>query len=308
MKHLFVVLTVVVVALTITACTSHPRGATPTSTAKPSAFPMTIKQSDDVDLEIAAPPKRIVSLSTHSTEDLCSIGAGDQLAAVEGYANCPAGSKVKPELDAFKPNLEAIVGYQPDLVYVSSDQDGIVEALRRVGTPVLYLKLPSSLNQVVQQIELFGRISDHDSEAQALVTSMRARIAAVTSEVQDVASGPRVYHELDPTYFSAAPNSFVGDFYTVLKAQNIAAGAENEYPQLSAEVIVERDPEVIVLADEPGGITADSVTARPGWSNISAVRNRRVCEIEPTLVSVPGPRVVDGLDALAKCLYPDRFP
>ena len=199
-------------------------------------------------------------------------------------------------------------GYQPDLVYVASDQDGIVEALRRVGTPVLYLKLPSSLNEVIQQIELFGRISDHDAEAQRLAASIQARIAAVTSRVQDVASGPRVYHELDPTYFSAGPTSFVGDFYTILKGTNIAAGAQGDYPQLSAEVIVERDPEVIVLGDDPGGITADSVAARPGWSGITAVRNKRVCVIEPTLVSVPGPRVVDGLDALAKCLYPDRFP
>jgi len=279
----------------------------PTSTP-PSAFPLTIEQSDGQQLTLEQAPERIVSLSTHATEILCAIGAGDQLAAVERYANCPLGSKEKPELDSYKPNLEAIAGYQPDLVYVFSDTDGIVEALRRTGTPVLYLELPSSLDGVLEQIELFGRLSGHENEARELVQSMRERMDAVRDKVADVGEGPRIFHELDPTYFTAAPNSFVGDFYNLLKAKNVAEGATDEYPQLSAEVIIQRDPEVIILADEAGGVTADSVKQRPGWDQISAVKNNRICVIVPELVSVPGPRVVQGLEALARCLYPERFP
>ncbi len=307
-RKLFVIPALLIAAaLVLAACGGNggeTRSPTPTP---PSAFPLTLEQSDGQQLTLEQAPQRIVSLSTHATEILCTIGAGDQLAAVERYANCPLGSKEKPELDAYKPNLEAIAGYRPDLVYVFSDTDGIVEALRRTGTPVLYLELPSSLDGALEQIELFGRLSGHEAEAKDVVQSMRQRIDAVREKVADVGQGPRIFHELDPTYFTAAPNSFVGDFYNLLKAKNIAEGATDEYPQISAEVIVQRDPEVIILADEAGGVTADSVKQRPGWDQISAVKNNRICVIVPELVSVPGPSVVDGLEALAKCLYPERF-
>jgi len=271
------------------------------------AFPLTIEGSDGVAVTLEAPPRRIVSLSAHATEILCAIGAGDAIVAVERWANCPLGSNEKPALDAYQPNLEAIASYDPDFVYVFSDRDGIVEALRRVGIPVLYLKLPSSIDGVLEQIELFGRITGHTAEAADLVRSMRQRIDAVKERIADIQVGPRIFHELDPTYYTAAPNSFVGDFYNILKARNIAEGAETQYPQLSAELIIERDPEVIILADQGAEVTPEAVKARPGWDQISAVKHDRICAVDPDIVSRPGPRVVDGLEALAKCLYPERF-
>ncbi len=271
------------------------------------SFPLTIEGSDGVAVTLEAPPQRIVSLSAHATEILCAIGAGDQIVAVERWANCPLGSNEKPALDAYQPNLEAIASYDPDFVYVFSDIDGIVEALRRAGITVLYLELPSSIDGVLEQIELFGRITGHEKEAAELVQSMRERIDAVKEKIADIDVGPRIFHELDPTYYTVAPNSFVGDFYNILKAQNIAEGAETPYPQLSEEVIIERDPEVIILADQGADVTPETVKARPGWDQISAVKNDRICAVDPDIVSRPGPRVVEGLEALAKCLYPERF-
>lgn len=308
-RKLFVIAALLIAAALALAACGDNDGETPATTpTPPSAFPLSIEQSDGQQLTLEQPPQRIVSLSAHATEILCAIGAGDQLAAVERYANCPLGSKEKPELDAYKPNLEAIAGYRPDLVYVFSDTDGIVEALRRAAIPVLYLELPSSLEGVLEQIELFGRLSGHENEAQELVQSMRERMDAVREKVADVGQGPRIFHELDPTYFTVAPHSFVGDFYNLLKAKNIAEGAIDEYPQLSAEVIIQRDPEVIILADEPAGVTVASVRERPGWDTITAVKNNRICVIDTDIVSRPGPRIVDGLEALAECLYPERFP
>ncbi|HXF52258.1 MAG TPA: ABC transporter substrate-binding protein [Dehalococcoidia bacterium] len=282
---------------------------TPTATvAAEAAFPLTVTQSDGETLTIQAPPQRIVSLSAHATDILCAIGAGDQLVAVEQYANCPEGSDAKPALDAYQPSVEAIAGYDPDLVYIFSDINGVVGALRGLGVPVLYLELPESVEGVLEQISLFGRITGHTQEAEALVAEMRRRLDAIEEKLADVDQGPRIFHELDPTYFTAAPQSFIGDMYRILKAQNIAEGATESYPQLSAEVIVERDPEVIVLADEPAGVTAEAVKGRPGWSEISAVKNGRICVVDPSLVSQPGPDVVDAIETLATCLYPDRFP
>ncbi len=281
---------------------------TPTATVAAASFPLTVTQSDGQTLTIESPPQRIVSLSAHATDIFCAIGAGDQLVAVEQYANCPAGSHEKPELDAYQPSVEAIAGYDPDLVYIFSDINGVVSALRNLGVPVLYLELPRSVEEVLDQIALFGRITAHTEEADALVRDMRERLDAIERRLADVDVGPRVFHELDPTYYTVGPNSFIGDMYRILKARNIAEDAGEAYPQLSAEVIVERDPEVIVLADEPSGVTAESVKGRPGWSDISAVKNGRICVVDPSLVSQPGPKVIDAIETLAACLYPDRFP
>jgi len=306
-KHFVMGVLVVLIAGALAGCGDEDEGAQAPTSTPASAFPLTIEQSDGEPLTLERAPQRIVSLSAHATEILCAIGAGDQLVAVDMFANCPLGSTAKPEADSFQPNLEAITGYQPDLVYVFSDQGGIVAALRRTETPVLFLELPATLEGVLEQIELFGQLSDHGEEAEALVQSMQEGLDAVRERVAEVEQGPRIFHELDPTYYTVSPDSFTGDMYELLKAENIAAGAMGEAPQLSAEVIIDRDPEVIVLADEPAGVTPDSVKQRPGWDQISAVQNDRICIVDPDLVSRPGPRIVEGLEALAECLYPEKF-
>ena len=296
-------------AFAFAACGDDGNGGTPPTSTPPalaSLYPLTIEQSDGVDLVLDEAPQRIVSLSPYATEILCEIGAGDQLAAVDLFANCPADSTEKPELDSFEPNLEAIAGFEPDLVYV--DGAGILDALRQIDIPVLYLTLPSSLDEVLERISLFGRVVDREADADALVDSLTERIDAVEEGVASIEEGPRIFHELDPMFFTVSPDSFIGDFYNLLKAQNIAAGGEGEYPQLSAEVIIERDPEVIILADEAAGVTVESLNDRPGWDTLTAVKEGRVCLVDPDIVSRPGPTVADGLEALAQCIYPELFP
>lgn len=281
---------------------------TPDATTVADNFPLDIEQTDGETLTLAAPPARIVSLSAYATAILCAADAGDQLAAVDLYANCPAGSKTLPELDSFAPSLEAIAAYNPDLVYVDTDNGGIVAALRNVDIPVLYLSIPQTIDASLERIQLFASLSGHGTEGAALVSGMQDRIDATVSKLDGVTEGPTVYHELDQTLFSVGPDSYVGDFYTLLKAKNIAAGASEQYPQLTAEAILAADPEVIVLADEPFGVTVESVASRPGWDGIKAVKDGRICSVDPSLVSQPGPNLVDALDAIAACLYPDLFP
>jgi iron complex transport system substrate-binding protein len=183
----------------------------------------------------------------------------------------------------------------------------VVQNLRRLNIPVLYVQVPPDLAGVLDRIRLLARASGHAAEGERLAQKLQSQMDQIKQKLAGVTTGPRVYHELDTTYFSAAPSSFVGDFYTFLKAQNIAEGASTPYPQLSAEVIVQRNPQVIVLADEAAGVTVQDVKARPGWSAIDAVKNGRICVVDPDIVSRPGPRIIDALDTLAKCLYPDKF-
>lgn len=279
---------------------------TPAGTST-TTYPLTVHRSDGKSITIKAQPRRIASLSAGTTEIFFAIGADTQIAATDKYSNYPDAAKSTPKLDGFQPSVEAVAAVAPDLVVMVDNPNNVVQALDGLGIPVLYLKVPSSVDELLQQIQFYGDVTGHPSQAQHVAAAIRARIDAIKRRVAGVQQGPRVYHEVDAKLFSAAPSSFVGDLYTLLKARNIAPTGDNPYPQLTQEQIVGADPEVIVLADAAGGETADTVKARPGWSTISAVKDSRVYAVDPDLISRPGPRIADALEALAKILYPDRF-
>jgi iron complex transport system substrate-binding protein len=259
--------------------------------------------SDEATVVFEEPPSRIVSLASHATEIFCAIGAGEQLVAVEQFANCPAGSDAKPAVDAFQPSVEAIVAYDPDLVYAWYDPGDLVRSLRDAGVPVFFLAVPADIEGLFDNIRLIGEITGREDEAEALIEDMEAERDEIVESIGEVETGPRIFHESDASLFTARSDTFVGELYTLLRAQNIADGAESPYPQLSSEAVVAADPEVIVLADfaDPA-----EVAARPGWSAISAVANGRICPVNPDLTDRPGPNIMQGLQALAECLYPTR--
>jgi len=293
-------------------------GGEPTPEASPNIlaavqvpYPLTIVDTVGREVTIEAQPQRIASLSPAATEVLFAIGAGDQVIAVDKFSNYPEEATTRQQLDAFEPNLEAIAGVESDLVLLFYDPGELADSLERLGMTTAVLgsieETPESVEAVFDQIRLLGQMTDHVQEAEELVADMQDRVDAVEEALADVEQGPRIFHEVDATLYTAAPDSFVGGLYKILKAQNIAAGAGQPFPQLTQEVIIERDPEVIILADGGYGESPDTVRARAGWGNISAVGNDRIVVIDPDIVSRPGPRCVDALEALAAYLYPERF-
>jgi iron complex transport system substrate-binding protein len=299
----------VTLTLAMAACGGDEGPAASPTPATPAAdFPVTVTRSDGRELTIAEAPQRIASLSPAATEVLYAVGAGPQVVATDLQSDYPPEAASTTKLDAFQPNLEAIAAVEADLIVIANNQDDVVQALDRLGKTVLFLKVPDTIDGVIWQVQLLASATGHAEEGERLAGEMEGRIEAVTSKLTDVEQGPRVYHELDNTFFTVAPNSFVGDFYNLLKAQNIAEGAATAYPQLTQEEILDRDPEVIILADADAGESAQTVKARPGWDAISAVRNDRIYVIDPDIVSRPGPRLVDGLEQLARFLYPEKFP
>jgi hypothetical protein len=149
---------------------------------------------------------------------------------------------------------------------------------------------------------------DPSGRARRVGPPVRVGIASL-EELEDVDEGPRIYHELDESLYTVSPDSFIGDLYNLLKAQNIADAALGDYPQLSEEAILDADPEVIIVPTHgvQDGSIADGVRARAGWGSIDAVQNDRIYEIDGDIVSRPGPRIVDALEQLAEMLYPERF-
>lgn len=277
----------------------------PAEAADAAAFPVTVTDGGGTEVTIDAAPASIISLDAAHTETLFAIGAGDQVAAVDNTSDCPLqAAQVQARIDAFNPSVEAITAQQPDLVITAFDTGDLVSTLRGAGITVLFLPSPADINGTYDDIELVGKATGHAGKADSLVTAMADEVRAIQAEVAGKTT-PTFYHEVDNTYYSVGPGSFIADLYATLGAVNIADSTGQAYPQLSSEAIIAADPQVIILADEGFGETIDTVKARPGWDAIAAVKNGRVYAIDPNIASRPGPRIVDALRALEADLYPE---
>lgn len=295
----------VALLLGFTACgesSDDDAAAAPSSEA--ADFPVTVT-ADNGEVTVEQQPEAIVSMSPSATEMLFAIGAGDQVEAVDDNSNFPAEAPTT-DLSAFTPNAEAIVGYDPDLVVLSDDQNGIADALESLDVPVLLLGAAEDLEDTYAQMELLGEVTGHADEAADAVADVRDRIDAAVGSVPGDVAGQRVYHELDPSLYSADSSTFIGSIYTLFGLENVADGAPDPsggYPQLSAEYLVEQAPDIIVLADTKCcGESAQTVAQRPAFGTIPAVVEGRIVEADDDVVSRWGPRVADFAEGVAEVL------
>ena len=270
-------------------------------------FPLTVTDASGTAVAIASPPQRIISYSPGTTEILFAIGAGDRVVATDRFSDFPPAAEALPKLEYLNPDPEAALALEPDLMLFASAQGAQLQQFRDLGITVLFLPEPDSIEGIYDQIRLLGELTASVDAAERLASGMRDRIAAVTDAIADVERGPRVFFELSAELYTASPGTFVGGMLSALKAQNVAAGAPSSFPQLSAEAVIEADPDVVLLADAEFGESLESLAARPGWAGVSAVVDGRVYAIDPDLTNRPGPRIADGIEAIARALYPDRF-
>lgn len=294
-------------ATTAATATATATAAATTTEQTATVFPLTVVDSSGTAVEIAAAPQRIISFSPATTEILFAIGAGQRVAATDEFSDFPAAALALPKLAYTSPDPEAALALEPDLIVMAINQRDSVQQFRGLGMTVLLIEEADSVDGVLESITLFGRITGSEAAADALVEEMRAQIAEITAVLADVDDGPLVFYELSADLYTAGTETFIGGMITSLKAGNVAAGAESSFPQLSSEAVIEADPAVILLSDAKWGESAETVAARPGWSGISAVVNGRIHPIDPDIVNRPGPRIVEGLRAMAEAIYPDRF-
>jgi iron complex transport system substrate-binding protein len=294
--------------LALTGCGGTPSGddgagATGSGSAD-AAFPVTVT-GDNGELTLDERPTSIVSMSATATEMLFAIGAGDQVSAVDSTSDYPADAPVT-DLSAFTPSAEAILAHSPDLVVLSDDMNGIVAALGKLDVPTLLLGGAQNLDDSYAQIRTLGEATGHADEAARVSADMQQRIAAAVASVPASAYGMRVYHELDPTYYSAAGSTFIGGIYTMFGLQNIADAAPDAaggYPQLSAEYVVGQQPDLIVLADTKCcAQTAETLAQRPAFDTVPAVVSGRVLAADDDVASRWGPRIADFAESVAATL------
>ena len=256
---------------------------------------------------IESRPEAIVSLSPTATEIIFAIGAGDQVLAVDSLSNYPEDAPMDPDLSAWSPSVEAIIGMEPDLVVITSDPGDLVAGLNAAGIPVVTQFAVTDLDGVYAQIEQLGVVTDHVSEAAILVSRMQSDVDELIGSVPVYPIPPTYYHELDDTLYSVTSQTFIGQIYSLLGLENVADPADDGsaygYPQLSAEYLVEADPDFIFLADTKCcSVTAASVAERDGWGDLSAVLNGRVIELDDDIASRWGPRVVEYLRVVADAM------
>jgi iron complex transport system substrate-binding protein len=291
----------VLAALSIVAAACGVSPSAP-STSGPAHFPVTITGTNGASVTINHQPHRIVSLSATATEMLFAINAGAQVVAVDDQSNYPANAPMS-KLSGFQPNIEAIASYTPDLVVAVDDTAGLLHGLGALSIPVLVETAAKNIDGSYRQIEQLGEATGHSADAMALEKRMRADLASIVASIPKGTRQLKVYHELDDTYYSATSATFIGQVYGLLGLKNIADGAKasaGDYPQLSAEYIVSSSPDVIVLADTKCcHQNLATVSARPGWSSIAAVKTGQVIGVDDDIASRWGPRVVEFLRALA---------
>ena len=276
-----------------------------------------INLTDGLDrpVTLAAPAQRVVSLAPSNTEILFALEAGAQVVGRDEFSDYPVETKTIQSVGGSmgEYSTEAILALEPDLVLAAEiNPPELVNALEGLGLTVYYLSNPVALEGLYTNLEIVAQLTGRQERAAALIDSLKARVAAVDEQVGAVERKPLVFYEIDATDpahpYTYGPGTFGDQLIQRAGGENVGSGMQDAYPQVSLEQIVVADPEIILLGDAQFGTTIESVKARAGWRGLEAVLTDRIYPFDDNLVSRPGPRLVDGLERLARLLHPDLFP
>ncbi len=298
------------------APTSTGTVASPTALATPTvaAFPVTVTDDAKRSVTFAQAPQRIVSLSPGLTETLYALGVGDRVIATDLYSDFPAENKPKATLNTYpKPNTEELISLHPDLVVVLVEGDEFIQQMAARGIKVLKV-FPKTFDATLQDIDELGKVVGASTRATALTDDMRGRAAAVVAKTRD-APKIAIFYELDasdPTKpWVAGPQGFFGNLVPLAGGKNVFDDLGQPSGQVSTEQVIARNPAIIILGDSNAPYNAQTpamVKARTGWSQIDAVKKGRIYALNDAFLSRPGPRLVDGLEQMARLIHPELFP
>jgi iron complex transport system substrate-binding protein len=291
--------------------------ASPKTSAAPT-FPLTLTDDAGHTVALAAAPRRVVSLAPSNTEIVCALDACDRLVGVTDFDDYPPSVKeVAKVVVQAKVDVEKVVAAKPDLVLAAGNgltPDAVITQLSGLGLKVVTL-YPTDLDGVYADIALVGRALGADAAATQTVSGMRARVAAVTDRLASAAR-PHVFYEVsifEGSIYTAGKDSFLASLIALAGGDPITGDPKSTAIQL--ELLVAADPQLILLGDasyDPSLATATkalaTVRARPGWEGMSAVKAGAVIPfLDDVVTTRPGPRIVDGLEALARAIHPELF-
>jgi iron complex transport system substrate-binding protein len=258
---------------------------------------------------LPAPPARIVSLVPSVTETVFTIGAQDRLVGVSDFCDYPAAARQKPRVGGMiSPSLEEIVARKPDLVVATTagNRHETFDQLARLKIPV-YLVNPVSVSDVLDLIARLGRLTDREEAADRVVATLRERIQAVSARVSGLPR-PRVLYVLWPDpLIVPARGALVSELITLAGGNSVTADGGQGYPRYSVEAALARNPEVILIASHDA---TRSPLVRSKWerfTQVPAVSAGRLHTVDGNLMHRYGPRIVHGLEVLARLIHPAAF-
>jgi iron complex transport system substrate-binding protein len=282
----------------------------------------TVTDDEGYTTDFTSVPERIVSLAPSNTQILFAIGLGDKVVGVTDYDQYPynftawfeAGNMTS--IGGFStPNKETIASLHPDLLLATTIHDADLPTFRNLGYKVLVLN-PTNVSSVLADITMVGKAAGAEQNAATLVNSINDQINSIAQKIAAAhVERPLVYYEVwYPPLMSAGGTSFINDVITKAGGQNIFENETDQYPTVSSETIVQKNPTVILLptdmanaGEAPFYGSVDQVKARPGWNTISAVQNGRIVVVDGGLFAEAGPRIGEQIAVTAKALYPELF-
>jgi iron complex transport system substrate-binding protein len=296
--------------------TEIPPTAEPTEgpTAEPESEPIVV--SDDLGQEISLdePAQRVISISPSLTEILFGIGAGDRLIGRDSNSTFPEEALQAADLGGMWDGIpvEDILALEPDLILAGEiySADDVAE-LRDLGLNVYWQANPDDFEGLYENIRDIAALTGTEDQAESLVDELSSQVAELDEKLAPIEEVPLVFYELDASEpanpWTTGAGTFISYVINRAKGQNLGDSLEGEWVQISSEALVAENPDVIILADEIYGVSADSVAERAGWGEIKAVQEGSIYGLDPFILSVPGPRLVDGYQAVALILHPEIF-
>jgi iron complex transport system substrate-binding protein len=312
--RLLILLSILVLVVAACAPAASPSPSAAESVAvSPPAYPVSLTDDAGRSVDLPGLPQRIVSLAPSNTEIVCALRACDHLVGVTDFDDYPAEvSSVAKVVIGAQVDVEKVVDANPQLILAAGNEltpSSVITQLANLGYPVLVL-YPESLDELYADIELVGRAIDASSQASGVVGGMRTRAQAVADAVAS-AEKPRTFYEVGVchgTIYTAGADSFLASLISIAGGDPITGDRRSTAIQL--EDLVAADPQLVLLGDaayDPS-ITPESVAARAGWQGMAAVTDGRILVmLDDPVITRPGPRIIDGLEALARAIHPELF-
>ncbi|WP_141433258.1 ABC transporter substrate-binding protein [Bacillus sp. 03113] len=319
MKRLYSLLMAVMLVLgVLTACgqtnNQNSSNEKKTEQTEQAAFPVKIKDAGDNEVVIDKKPEKIVSLIPSNTEIAFELGLGDEIVGVSEFDNYPEEVAKKEKVGGMDFNVEKIISLKPNLVLAHASsahnsKEGL-QQLKDAGITVLVVNDAQNFDQVYDSIEMIGKATGEKAKADTLVDEMKNKIADIKKKAADIqaADKKKVYVEISgaPDVYSTGKNTFMDEMLSVINAENIIT--EDGWVKVDPEEVIKQNPDVIVTTYGYYVKDAvDQVLNREGWQNVSAIKNKQVVDVDSDKVTRSGPRIVEGVEELAKAVYPDVF-
>lgn len=277
------------------------------------AYPVTFKDATNTEIVIDKKPEKIVSLMPSNTEITFALGLGDEVVGVSDFDNYPEAATKKEKIGGQEINLEKIISLKPDIVlaHASSahNSEAGLQQLKDAGITVLVVNDAQNFDQVYDSIEMIGKATGEAAKADEMITGMKDKLAGIQEKAREIKEKKKILVEVSPApeIYTPGKNTFMDEMIRLINAENIANDQEG-WIKIDQEAMIKRNPDVIITTygyyvKNP----AEQVLSRKGWETVNAVKNKQVIDVDSDRVTRSGPRIVEGVEDLAKAVYPEIF-